>query len=450
MEVSRTLNSDVPETMKGVNPLVARRDEMEQLAPPLRGHPDLHIVKSISTSAPRRRRNSLVNQKHRRLPVACTNVLAQEREATDPEHIQGIASNMEELGMLQDPMAIIFTERTALERYLKYWNALYADREVSEGVFWHREVEDLVEWTGHPGCWIILVFGEHRYSARVLQGRKWIEVKVRYNVRPRRGADIQVSENSAKIPAPEERAKYLDKCWRMDQLLAHPPTLKTFANKKKVSEQTVRDAIRYSRLPQWVEKDHVKKGHIRYRHAVEIARLVGTEHDENRMHYYIQRTIVGGWKPEDLAKKISEYLKNLKQNSFAMMVQDPSDDRHIRALIARRDLRATREGLRWAKGVTKAIQDGTFDNVLVPRSVSRFQYELAEHLLQALPHSPKGREASEAIRRAMDDFLVPLHAEISALLAANPVDIAEHERALIAADDDVEKIHALAVLGTTS
>lgn len=283
-------------------------------------HPETLFTPDTLSTPPEQRRYSPVF-----LPIQEVNILPQARVVF--EGLDELAVSLAKDGQINPPFIARWTPEEA-QRYITVVNLITGS---------HVKLEDLQAKTidGEEKVDVLLA-GERRVragrtmlekpcdhcSARLQASPSsgscydthypnGFEFRMGLKLTPQEAIAIQTAENLHEKPKPWEEAPYIRNYWVVSKLENPNLSLKDYATHIRRGQDTVRDALRFSRLSDETQQ-HVREGRLPYSVATQLARLKeeGVS-DEMVKHYEIQ-ALMGHLSPGTLIKTMDTYLKNIK------------------------------------------------------------------------------------------------------------------------------------------
>jgi hypothetical protein len=263
--------------------------------------------------------------------------------------IDTLAENIALLNLINPPLvARLGPEGT--QDYLKTINSIWG---ITIDIDSLTAVEE-----GEETKYYILIAGERRYRAcKKLESEpcqdhkgvsesggclsehfpQGINVMILNNASPIDAIFRQASENTHLSIPPNEEAHYYDRLIRVIRE-EHPNyTLAQFARDVGRSEEKIRDAIRFCRLPVEIQ-NHVQRGFISYGMGVDIGRLFEAEAKQGDIDHYVRATLGGRYTASDLSKNVSAHLRNIRQGQgFVFSTEDLErmEEGNIRKIVER-------------------------------------------------------------------------------------------------------------------
>lgn len=310
-------------------------------------------------------------------PINRINVLVQPRQTFDLEEIEELAVSIDGLDLIHPVSIALFDQATCLDhikRVNRSWSKNYS----------------LSNFKTYKNYYPILIAGEKRYRAVLsIIANKNENFTKKYYKSGRLDSlvykkltswgfiEIQCQENKHKKPPAEEQAEYYNNYFREFQDLHkgidEKLTITAFAKKMHTSEATMREALRFSNLPNSV-KDFVSvKKLIPYGMACEIARFQQAGMNEEKLLNWCTMCIARNYSVKEF-KKIAKYELEKKQmqsysdNSIFSQAQDEQFMKdHRKRSMEKNIVRSLYDGIVYNKKVISL-----FDNNLLGKEESAY------------------------------------------------------------------------------
>lgn len=317
------------------------------------------------------------------------NVLRQTRKTFD--NIDELAQSVAEDGLLNPATIARFTPESIVE-YLRWFEAFWGERFALESLRPVRESGATVYY--------VLLAGERRFRAHQHlwdngcencserngkerpgtcfrrhfgRGAK-METRLASDVTPARAMQIQLAENThMAVPAHQEAIGYYN-LWRVRRAEEPDLSLVAFARSVGRSEEKVRNAFRYAKLPQFI-REEVEAGHIKYGIALQLARLQSEQMEEDELRHWMRMAMLGRWGVPRLEDRVNDWIRDKKsgQSSLLDVFADVSDRDWKRELyrktVEKEFLPVMHGNQRYATTVLRMLRSGELDREDSPFSM---------------------------------------------------------------------------------
>ncbi len=294
---------------------------------PLKLNNNQKPIIEISKSNGRIFRGALVN-------FGLVNVLPQVRKTFDPEEIRLLAEDIAKSGIIQPSIIALFDE-VYMEKYIhlndsvarvktdiskltsfKYRNRRFylvvlggERRYRAHKYLWDKGCESCREKYGSKmtsGKCFIYHFGGHHMEARLCE-----------NISAEVAKEYQFKENNYISPPSHELAYHYVEYFKTISLIyrerGEKLTIRDFAKKVGRSESTIRNAISFVELPDYIQQAVAGK-HISYSIALEFHRLKAQGVDETAIrNLFLIISVKFRIKAETVREKITQYLMNISE-----------------------------------------------------------------------------------------------------------------------------------------
>jgi hypothetical protein len=295
-----------------------------------------------------------ISKDRKSFPINRINVLVQPRQTFDPQEIEELAYSIDGLDLIHPVSIALFDEATCLDhikRVNRSWNKNYQLRKLKK----------------YKNNFPILIAGEKRFRAilRIISNKngdftkKYFQKEnldsLVYSKLTSWGfIEIQCQENKHNKPPADEQAEYYNNYFRefqdLHKGLDAKLTLVAFAKKMNTSESTMREALRFSNLPNSV-KDFVSvKKLIPYGIACEIARFQQAGMEESKLLNWCISCVVKKYTVNEF-KKIVKY--ELTRKSMQSLFVEDQFSQAKEELERKENLKRGME-----KNIVKSLYDG--------------------------------------------------------------------------------------------
>jgi len=255
------------------------------------------------------------------LPLDVINVLVQPRRTFD--NIIELANNIAENGILNPPVVIALNDYeciTYLDNVNYVWKTEYKIQNLKKFKWNKKEY------------FFILVAGERRFrSYKILFekgcttcqeenhslkygecykkhfSRNEVEVRICTGASPTEALYLQLSENIHMRVPPEEEAHAYKTVFLAEKHRDNKFSLTSFARKVGRSVDTIRKALKYCDLPDFIQNE-VETGNLKYGLALELSRLKDIGLDENDLKFWLIRALLNKNNIAHFREIINNYL----------------------------------------------------------------------------------------------------------------------------------------------
>lgn len=193
-------------------------------------------------------------------------------------------------------------------------------KELRENIDEHGLLYPLLVATTDAG---LVIFAGHRrlLACRTLraEGRfgPEVDVLIFHDISPITIAFLQASENIHEAVPPAEAARFYEITWQLLKEADPDFPLSQFARAVGRSEETIRSALRFSLLPDTIQK-LVRDGIIVYGIAIQIARLERHLDDDALIHWAVKAAAARIRVPE-IRKSVSAFLREKEQGQGSLL-----------------------------------------------------------------------------------------------------------------------------------
>ena len=253
---------------------------------------------------------------NRSIPPNLINTLTQPRKTFD--ELDSLAANIDEHGLMYRLLIAGLDEencRAFIETHNRAWKK---DCQLSD--LTPTYVRDKV-------VYYILIAGERRFrSMRDILHLSKVPCSVAYNIPFEKAIKLQFSENIHVEVPPDEEAQALNYVWPLTKALEPEYTLEQFARDVGRSQERVRRALRFCRLPQDIqdaitETKETKSRRTRYALVCELVRsyeAIGFGEDELRGRA-TSILYANSLKVEEYRRKVTQEIFNFRNGQRDML-----------------------------------------------------------------------------------------------------------------------------------
>lgn len=290
-------------------------------------------------------------------PINLVNVLVQPRQTFNKEEISELAQSIDELNLIHPVSIALFDEATCqdhIKRVNRSWNKKY-------------KITTLKKYKQY---YPILIAGEKRFRAirSIIDNKdkcftqkyfkKGLLDSMVYRQLTSWGfIEIQCQENKHGRPPAQEQAEYFNNYYREFKDLYKSQdtklTVAEFARKMQTSESTMREALRFSELPDSVKDFVSTKKLIPYGIACEIARFQQNGIEEKHLINWCITSIVKKYTVNEF-KKIVKYELS-RRNQVSLFGENEEDEL---AQVRREKERKDDRKRSMEKNIVKSLYEG--------------------------------------------------------------------------------------------
>lgn len=370
------------------------------------------------------------HQHHRfisgKLSIFTMNVLEQPRKSFSG--LSELGLDIIQRGQINPLVVARFNGRSA-RRYITAINLIWGTR---------HKLSDLKASSNNRGVYYVLLAGERRYRSlhlvwqegcldcqerygqekpgscfrRHRKGSAKVSVSLCVNMAPLAALFIQMRENTHVRVPPHEEARAYALLFRLIRQAKPKFPVSRFAREVTRSADYIRNALRFCELPVSIQQA-VDKRQIRFGIAIELARLADAGLNEQELHLWAMRAIVGNYKVPDFRVVVSGFLESLKGQGSLFDLMSEEQQRllaspQFRSVVERQWIQAIWSWIHYCKKVLILFQEGKLgakDSPFSEGSPLRVFRQYLSLLRELLPHfhnllsESEYSEASEVIGR---------------------------------------------------
>jgi ParB-like chromosome segregation protein Spo0J len=273
----------------------------------------------------------------RKVSVWRINILPQMRKTFNQQEHQELVESIGKKGVLSPPIVALFT-RSELDEYLKVINLLRNRRLTNQ--YLKRSIIRGQE------RWYVLLGGERRsraYKHHVQLGNKnrMLDVSVREHISVEDAIDIQMTENSHRRVPLHEEAEVFAEYWLYRKKRDAKLTIAEFGRRVARSPSTVKNALRFVKLPAVVRnavagewEDGIpgaqaltkERRKLPYGIALALARLAEAGFSEEQLTDEMLHAVIRNTKVADFDLQVSMLIAQQGQNLLDLMTAVSSQE----------------------------------------------------------------------------------------------------------------------------
>jgi len=314
-------------------------------------------------------KNFEIEYKKTKVDLKLINVLPQPRKTF--EKIDELAQDIYEKGLLSPLLIIKFNEKKC-HKYLETINSLWKTDVKINGLAKDKKEDYYILLAGERRLRAIKKIKEdHGSLGKVFPGNK-IDIRLCENLSPLQALFRQASENiHVRPPANEEALFYAS---LLELIKEKHPDYSTFRFAKDVGKdpKTVKNAITFSILPEFVQKA-VEEKQLKYGVACTIGRMQEENIDKETVESVTIRAMLGNWKIKKCKREVEGLIYEHKSNQSSFEIFSEEDRKRqekesLKNLMAKEIKRGTWETNSYFKKIIFLAKEGKLNKAMSPFS----------------------------------------------------------------------------------
>ena len=314
------------------------------------------------------------------------NIFPQPRKTFDEENLRELADNISLHGLIHPPTVVVFAKSDKeVGKYLQAvnnrWRARYTRNELKDfdGNYYiliagERRIRALkILWEdGCSSCQKIR--NEKRNSSKDVScqngvcyrkhfDNNCVTVSLKSQLSAKQAFELQLAENIQQpVPVTEEAEAYSSFFNFLKE--KEEVNLAKFARSVGRSEDTIRNALGFVKLPQKIQ-EYIKDGHLAYGIGIQLARIQKAKGNEEAVYEWTKNAIVRGFRVSDFERLVSKHLMmeaNPRQTSLSEIFEEDASSQHrhsqYKQVLSRGLLQAVYSQIEYLRKVLYFFKEG--------------------------------------------------------------------------------------------